>query len=72
MATKSSYNKVNKLAGAPKKASRIIKLMSHKATHDVIVSGYIGHSKRTFRFKAISEKQQMKQRNSAYQFFSID
>lgn len=44
-----------------------------KSSADVIVvSGNTpSNKKRTFRFKVISEKQQLKERNAAYQFFSI-
>ena len=72
MARKSSHITTKRLMVTPKKVSRVTRFLLHNGSGEIVVSRLVGSKKRTIRFKAISEKQQMKERNSAYQFFSID
>jgi hypothetical protein len=72
MAGKSNHIISPKITKAvPLKSARIIKRLSGNSSQDVIVSGFVGNQRKTFRFKSISTRQQMRERNNAYRFFSL-
>lgn len=63
----------NKIKLAPKKASRIVGESSKPSIDNFTYTGFVAPNKlKTFTFKIVSASQQMRERNSAYNFFSID
>lgn len=74
MPTKISYQVKKGSNAAPNKSCRIIKkaaAMPLKGT--LVVKGTSADNRiKTFRFSVLTAAQQLKERNSAYHFFSID
>ena len=72
MAVKVSHTKASK-GDVPRKSLRILKT-SHQLPHlkTFIVRGDTRIGVKLFRFQIVTASQQMKERNNAYQFFSID